>query len=228
MRQPVLNLGFALVLGMGVMATGLVVVDGVWPEGDPPSGRSGGRDEASAEQAPHGREARPGVTAGDGLVLGPAVAAAGRQLQSGAAGQPSAADHEIPGESAAPAAPPAERLPSQVALDEMPGAKRLILLGLGLSSAPDRLVVEVEASAPLLDFRQMRVEDPPRWVFDLPGDWAPQPSQEIVAAHPLVDTVRVGRHPDKLRLVVDLGKTLSAVPEIRSTPRGLTIELRRR
>lgn len=69
--------------------------------------------------------------------------------------------------------------------------------------------------------------NPPRLVVDLPGEWAyrvtEKPAPEIVKA------VRVGKHPDKLRLVLDLADTYKSGkrPAVEKTPEGLVIRLAR-
>jgi len=91
---------------------------------------------------------------------------------------------------------------------------------------PQGLRIDVISDGPIERHRHFFMEDPPRLVIDLPGLWKqPRFHARKLDGSP-VERIRIGHHPGKLRLVLDLresGKGVSAV--IRETPEGLSVDL---
>ena len=88
------------------------------------------------------------------------------------------------------------------------------------------LEIEVIAGTTVRDFRSFSVENPRRLVVDLPGPWSSMVPEDLTMRHHLARAVRIGRHGDWLRLVVDLMPAAQSVPRVRPTSEGLIIEVR--
>lgn len=65
------------------------------------------------------------------------------------------------------------------------------------------LMVRLVFGGPV-DFSTFFLENPKRMILDVPGDWAPKGAREMTVATHGLKSVRLGRHPDKLRVVFDL------------------------
>jgi len=70
------------------------------------------------------------------------------------------------------------------------------------------------------------LEAPDRISLDLPGAWNLTGSTQPPAAGGRVLRVRSGRHPDKLRVVLDLAAK-PGKPDIAHSPEGLVVRLAR-
>ena len=158
-------------------------------------------------------ESEEGLTAEVGSIEPPA-----------ADGEPDAAPGEVepatsepsessspPGPAAEPPAEPAARPASSDAREAQRAAGTSSpgrLTQLVASEEGDRLRVFV-ATGSKPEYRSFRLDDPPRWVIDLPGvQVAVERSQrELSVSHPLVRRVRVAQNsltPLKARVVLDL------------------------
>ena len=91
----------------------------------------------------------------------------------------------------------------------------------------DVLRLEVVADGPITRHTQFFMGGPPRLVVDIPGRWRRPRFHARRLESALVERVRIGYHPGKLRLVLDLreGET-SPAATIRETPKGMVIEVR--
>jgi hypothetical protein len=73
----------------------------------------------------------------------------------------------------------------------------------------------------------MMLSNPPRVVVDLPGAWT-FTGQEQANPAGFVRRVRVGKHTDMLRVVLDLAQppvSPSARPTVEKTPTGLVVRI---
>jgi|GEM_PF-3186855 len=87
----------------------------------------------------------------------------------------------------------------------------------------------VVSDGPITRHNQFFMGDPPRLVVDIPGRWRRPRFHARQLESALVERVRVGYHPGKLRLVLDLREGSSApAATIRETPEGMAIEVRAR
>ena len=85
----------------------------------------------------------------------------------------------------------------------------------------------VHANRQIEKYTFLRVVNPARIVVDLPGKWI-VPKQiplHIVADNDLVEKIRLGRNPENLRIVFDLGFTPVNVPIFDSKTNSLEITL---
>jgi len=88
--------------------------------------------------------------------------------------------------------------------------------------------LELVADGPIRASRHSFLDAPPRLVLDIPGDWSLPKGAVPRAENEMVVRIRLGSHPDRLRVVLDLTKEGgSSVVTIEETPRGLLLTLKR-
>ncbi len=132
---------------------------------------------------------------------------------------------------AASAAPPPKTAPSAPKprpTEERAGPLRRIE-SIETNVGPDVLRLSVISNGPIDRHGRFFMDNPNRLVIDLPGRWKQPRFQAKRIESPLAERMRVGLHPTKLRLVLDLlaeASSLDAV--IRETPNGMAIEVRSR
>jgi hypothetical protein len=91
------------------------------------------------------------------------------------------------------------------------------------------LRLEVVSNGPVTRHTQFYMDGPPRLVIDLPGRWRRPGFHARRLESNLVKRVRIGYHPGKLRLVLDLTETGGRpAAVIRETPEGMAVEVRSR
>jgi hypothetical protein len=74
-------------------------------------------------------------------------------------------------------------------------------------------------------FKVYYLEGPPRVVLDLPGSWSAESKTLPPARGDLVGKIRIGTHPDLLRVVFDLKTPGPPKTQVKKTKRGLTLSL---
>lgn len=87
-------------------------------------------------------------------------------------------------------------------------------------------VLRVVTDRPVGAVTHLNFKNPRRLAVDIVGSWRRPGKAAISAADGPVKAVRVGEHPDRLRLVLDFRDGASGadvVPEIAKTPDGLTV-----
>jgi outer membrane protein TolC len=84
--------------------------------------------------------------------------------------------------------------------------------------------IRVVAEPPVRDVESFRLEDPARLVVDLPGAVGALSHDPPRPATGPVERVRVGQHPDKLRVVLDLRGPIES-HRVEATPEGVRISL---
>jgi hypothetical protein len=97
-----------------------------------------------------------------------------------------------------------------------------------VQNLPGEFVLTIVTDTPVEKVESFHAKSPARLVVDIMGGWqAPGPSNRTVDSD-LVEKIRVGVHPDKLRLVMDYkAKDLPQVSEpiIERQPRAVVIRL---
>ena len=85
------------------------------------------------------------------------------------------------------------------------------------------------AAGPIQKYKKFFMDRPPRLVVDLPGNWKGPRESRIKADNDIVKKIRIGNHPDKLRVVLDLGdKERPFLTDIQESPQGITITIQKR
>jgi type IV pilus assembly protein PilQ len=73
-----------------------------------------------------------------------------------------------------------------------------------VAPAPDGVVVHTDGSGPAPKVESFALEAPPRLVVDIFGVLPARSAADVATPAPGVDRARIGRHPDKTRVVLDL------------------------
>ena len=129
---------------------------------------------------------------------------------------PEAKPEAKPGATAPDRAPAAQTKPApehhvvdKITVSESGQETVYILHGASTASRPETLLMAA----------------PPRLVIDLPGAWVYQGGDKVDS--PLVKALRVGKYPDKIRLVFDLASSPNGPkhPLVENGPQGLEIRL---
>lgn len=99
-----------------------------------------------------------------------------------------------------------------------------------VSTSGDTTTVRIKTTAVPPTREVVTADSPARVIIDLPGHWEHDGPGEVTGAG-IVRKVRIGKHPDKLRIVLDLTvdstSKLSGKPVIEETGGGLTITVRK-
>lgn len=78
------------------------------------------------------------------------------------------------------------------------------LKGIERESREDALALRVLSDEPIRLYRNFFMSSPPRLVIDLPGRWGNPKDTVFPLTDQMVRRLRVGKHADKLRLVIDM------------------------
>ena len=99
-----------------------------------------------------------------------------------------------------------------------------------VSASGDATTVHIKATAVPPTPVVVTADSPARVIIDLPGRWEHEGPGEVSGAG-VVRKVRIGKHSDKLRIVLDLTvdstSKLAGKPVIEQTGAGLTITVRK-
>ncbi len=118
-------------------------------------------------------------------------------------------------------APPAKAAP--------PSRSKGAVVAVSAADKPGEYVLTVSTTSPAGEVTRTYMDNPPRLVIDLAGRWTYSGPLSLSGKSPLVSLVRVGKHPDRLRLVLDLAPEattrLREAPVVDRTPNGVTIRL---
>ena len=81
--------------------------------------------------------------------------------------------------------------------------------------------IAIHASAPIVDYKVMTLEDPPRIAIDIPGAVNGMKSNKIAVKRMGIKDVRVGTYPDKVRVVMDASGARMPAHTITKSATGL-------
>ena len=140
-----------------------------------------------------------------------------------------AADPAEPGpaeavETAAVSPETEESSPATGELPPSPSGPRT-LTGLMSRSGDGRFELTAVAGGPVRKTNVFPLSDPPKLVVDLAGEWDRKVTSPVAVESPLVKRVRLGNHPDFLRLVLDLADAGPVGHEIVPTAEGFRLRL---
>jgi hypothetical protein len=91
---------------------------------------------------------------------------------------------------------------------------------------PDAFRILANGGGRIPDFRTLFLDQsPPKWVVDLPGEWQYNGPLKIEPPAGPVQSIRLGRHPDKLRIVLDLALRSKPNLDVAQTRTGLAMTL---
>jgi hypothetical protein len=132
-------------------------------------------------------------------------------------------------EPAKPEAPKAEPAKTQPPADAKAATKGGMnaVKQINVTSGPEGVVITIVTQMPVDKFAHFAMGSPSRLIVDIPGHWRLFPSRAQVAHNNRVKDVRVGLHPDKLRIVADcLGGAPSGAKVVKSSENTLTVTFR--
>lgn len=88
--------------------------------------------------------------------------------------------------------------------------------------------VEVLTDGPIRNYEEFFMDSPPRLVIDLPGEWKEPEYYVLKVKSEMAERIRIGRHHDKLRVVIDI-KDKKILPStiIQESPEGLIITIKK-
>ncbi|MBI4806892.1 MAG: AMIN domain-containing protein [Desulfovibrio sp.] len=151
------------------------------------------------------------------------------QAKSGQAA-PAAVQPEPPAPATEPAkpeaAPEAKPAPKpEVKIPEKPAPERRVVDKLTVSETGEEVIITLQGASTSSKPEALLLGAPPRLVIDLPGAWSYKSTDKPAGS--LVKAVRVGTHPEKLRLVLDLANPPKGPkhPAVEKTSEGLVIKL---
>lgn len=90
---------------------------------------------------------------------------------------------------------------------------------------PEQLHMLLQTDAPPRTFEYFRLTAPERLVIDIQGRWTTDLPSELPLDHRLTDGLRIGRHEDMVRVVVQLTGSIG-LPDIEVRSDGLALTLR--
>lgn len=136
-----------------------------------------------------------------------------------------------PPAAAKPAPPATKPAPAAAAkpASAAPAAVRLRKIGnLRVEEAPDKVALTLLADGAVSKHDVFWLQNPPRVVVDIPQRKSGFVVKLFEVGHPLVNRLRVGQHPGKVRFVIETGKDVA--PKIVSEHQGnsVRVEVRRR
>jgi len=134
-----------------------------------------------------------------------------------------------------PAAKPAAKAKSapakKASKPAAPAPARGVVLGLTAEDRPGEFTLTVKTSAAVAGYEKFFMDNPPRVVLDLSGVWRYPGPWSLSGKGPLVRMIRLGKHADKFRVVLDLAPDadlmLRGAPEISRIPDGLVLKLQK-
>lgn len=117
----------------------------------------------------------------------------------------------------------AEPQPAQAAKPAAGGPLRI--RDLTVRTSGGAVVVAARASAAMPAPRTFALENPPRFVVDIPGQWTPDSARSVKAGAKGLRGVRAGLRDGALRLVLDLERKPASKPQVTRKGDTLTITL---
>jgi hypothetical protein len=87
--------------------------------------------------------------------------------------------------------------------DKAAAAKGGRVVDVTVQDTPGEFVLTITTDGPVERVTSFYAKDPARLAVDIWGGWQSSVPGVIAVGGPLIERIRIGSHPDKLRLVVD-------------------------
>lgn len=97
--------------------------------------------------------------------------------------------------------------------------------GVQSSSQKGGVQVSLLTNGPIKAYKSFFLQGPPRFVIDLDGEWQTQRWPDIRVNSDVVKNIRIGRHPDRLRIVMDLKNDQVPRSKFSGSAEGLVVTL---
>jgi hypothetical protein len=185
--------------------------------------RGGSPPEKTKTQQPNASRRQPASESGAMAVKSPKSPAPPSTPASGAAQQskdlPPVDQPAAPllqkSRSAGPQAPQNPRPPAQHRLAKLTPAQK-----------DDAFTLDIQAAGAVGGYKGTFGRDPYRVILDLKGRWTYDGPDAIKLEQGMVEEIRVGRHPDKLRLVLDMAGDAPVIPSVQRRSDGLLLTIK--
>lgn len=118
-------------------------------------------------------------------------------------------------EEKAPVPPPAEK--------EIPRAKEIV--NFSIEPKKDYVVFQISGDGKIENYNAFKLDAPARLVLDLWGVDTRYPQKSIKSKNAFIKVVRIGKHPDKLRLVFDSAKPQLAPYQVNPIENKLIVSI---
>ncbi|MEO1481246.1 MAG: PilZ domain-containing protein [Myxococcota bacterium] len=132
---------------------------------------------------------------------------------------PALPDEDVGPEEGAASEPATTAAPEVEAAASADGAQAL------LADTRRGVTVELKADGPVETYTSFWLENPKRFVVDVQGRDSGLASPSESFAHPLVSRLRVGRHPDKVRYVLEVASQVTKVEAAKIEGNSIWVEL---
>lgn len=131
---------------------------------------------------------------------------------------------------AEPAAPKAQpEAKAKTKAEAKPQAAAGHVIRLVAEDKVGEFVLTVQTDKAPAQFEKMFIADPPRMVLDLPGSWSYTGPGARETGNGLIRRIRVGTHPDRFRVVLDMApdalSRLRGTPTAERVPGGVTLKI---
>ena len=94
---------------------------------------------------------------------------------------------------------------------------------------PGEYVLVIQTNKPPANFSRMFMTDPPRLVLDIDGAWNYNGPLSSSTGDAFIRQIRVGKHPDKFRVVLDMAPDattrLRGAPTAERVPEGVALRI---
>ena len=94
---------------------------------------------------------------------------------------------------------------------------------------PGEYVLVIQTSKAPASFERMFYTDPPRLVLDIAGSWNYNGPLSSATGDPFIRQIRVGKHADKFRVVLDMAPDapakLRGAPTVERVPEGVALKI---
>lgn len=123
--------------------------------------------------------------------------------------------------------PSAESAPKTAQVPASEKNMPMVLKDIRSQSSDGSFSMVLSANAPIEKYKTIALNPPPKLVLDLPGKWNYSGRSSIYVDSDLVERIRIGEHPNKLRLVIDLKGSRTYSPRVEQSPDGLTFTIKK-
>jgi hypothetical protein len=96
-----------------------------------------------------------------------------------------------------------------------------------MEGSASRATLVLTADGAVKDPHVFWMADPRRLVVDIPNRQSASDGKLFDLDHPIISRVRVGKHPDKVRFVIETGKDVTSAFSTRVQGNTVRVELRR-
>ncbi|UIJ37788.1 AMIN domain-containing protein [Desulfobaculum bizertense] len=83
------------------------------------------------------------------------------------------------------------------------------------------------STSPLPELHTFSLKTPPRFIIDIDGSWTYRGRKHIAMQQGNLRAIRMGYHPDKIRIVLDLVSHSQKLPLVNTSDKGLHVQFKK-